>query len=66
MPAGWWSTPYYLPISLSPPPRQEGTFANFVTLQYNTLLSAEASHNLSVEPPVGVMNEIITENVDFH
>jgi hypothetical protein len=62
MPAGWWSTPYYLPISLSPPPRQEGTFANFVTLQYNILFS----HNLSVEPPVDVMNEVITENVDFH
>ena len=56
--ASWWSTPlYYQSISLSTPPRQEGTFANFVTLQYNTLLSAEASHNLSVEPPVGVMNE---------
>jgi len=25
--ASWWSTPYYQSISLSPPPRQEGVYA---------------------------------------
>ena len=27
LPAGWWSTPYYLPISYSSTPRQEALSA---------------------------------------
>ncbi len=44
-PAGWWSTPsYYLSISVSPPPRQEGLSANFNTLQKAESIGFEPMH----------------------